>query len=71
MCAGAIVHARIARVVYAAPDPKTGADGSQFEILQNPRHNHRVQVDSGLMEDDSRQMLQAFFRARRQARQNC
>jgi tRNA(adenine34) deaminase len=65
MCAGAIVHARVARVVYAAADPKTGAAGSVFDILVSDRHNHVVQVESGLLADESSQLLRAFFRARR------
>lgn len=65
MCAGAIVHARIARVVYAATDPKTGAAGSVFDTLVSDRHNHRVAVAGGLMADQSSQLLRAFFRSRR------
>lgn len=65
MCAGAIVHARIARVVYAAADPKTGAAGSVFDTLVSERHNHIVQVESGVLADESSQILRAFFRSRR------
>lgn len=65
MCAGAIVHARIARVVYAATDPKTGAAGSVFDTLLSDRHNHRVAVSGGLLADESASMLQGFFKARR------
>lgn len=67
MCAGAIIHARVARVVYAATDPKTGADGSQFDVLQSSLHNHRVKVDKGILADDSAALLQAFFRQRRKS----
>lgn len=70
MCAGAIIHARIANVIYAARDPKTGADGSQFAILQNPEHNHRVTVAHGVMEQESRALLQGFFQARRAAKKS-
>jgi tRNA(adenine34) deaminase len=65
MCAGAIVLARVPRVVFAAPDPKAGAAGSVFDILAEPRLNHRPQVDSGLLAEDSAGLLRAFFAARR------
>jgi tRNA(adenine34) deaminase len=65
MCAGAIVHARIARVVYAASDPKTGAAGSVFDTLISPLHNHRVDVSGGLLAEEAGNMLRAFFHARR------
>lgn len=65
MCAGAILHARIGRLVYAANDPKAGACGSALEVMNHPRLNHRVLVEAGLMADDCGKMLQRFFRARR------
>lgn len=65
MCAMAMIHARIGRVVYAATDPKTGAAGSVFDTLVDPRHNHRVDVSGGLLSDDSATLLRQFFRARR------
>ena len=65
MCAMALVHARIGRVVYAATDPKTGAAGSVFDTLVSERHNHRVQVQGGLLADEAATMLREFFRARR------
>ena len=65
MCAGALVHARIGRVVYAAPDPRTGAAGSVYDLLRDPRLNHRCQVDAGLAAEDSADLLRRFFRARR------
>lgn len=65
MCAMALVHARIGRVVYAATDPKTGAAGSVFDTLTDPRHNHRITVQGGLLADESAQLLRNFFRARR------
>ena len=61
----ALVHARIGRVVYAATDPKTGAAGSVFDTLVDPRHNHRITVQGGLLADESAQMLRNFFRAKR------
>lgn len=67
MCAMALVHARVARVVYGATDPKTGAAGSVFDTLVSSRHNHRVAVQGGLLADESSELLRAFFRARRQA----
>lgn len=65
MCAGAIVLARVPRVVYGAPDPKAGAAGSVFDILDEPRLNHRPQVSPGLLAEDSAGLLRAFFAARR------
>lgn len=65
MCAMALVHARVARVIYATPDPKTGAAGSVFDTLISPRHNHRVAVASGLGAEMSAALLRDFFRQRR------
>jgi tRNA(Arg) A34 adenosine deaminase TadA len=65
MCAMALIHARVARVVYAANDPKTGAAGSVFDTLTSDRHNHRIEVQGGLLADASTALLQDFFRARR------
>ena len=65
MCAMALVHARVARVVYAAQDPKTGAAGSVFDTLTSDRHNHRVEVQGGLFADESATLLRDFFRSRR------
>jgi tRNA(adenine34) deaminase len=65
MCAGAIVLARIPRVVYAAADPKAGAAGSVLDVLAEPRLNHRPQVDSGVLADESAALLKAFFAERR------
>ena len=65
MCAGAIVHARIARVIFGARDPKTGAAGSVFDILQHEKHNHRVEVREGVLGDEAGALLRGFFRARR------
>ena len=65
MCAGAIVLARIPRLVYAAPDPKAGMCGSLENLVQDPRLNHRVELTSGVLADESGDLLRAFFRARR------
>ncbi|HET6632762.1 MAG TPA: tRNA adenosine(34) deaminase TadA [Rhodanobacteraceae bacterium] len=65
MCAMALVHARVARVVYAASDPRTGAAGSVFDTLVSDRHNHRVEVAGGLLAEQSAELLRNFFRARR------
>ena len=65
MCAMAAVHARVARVVYAANDPKTGAAGSVFDLLADPRHNHRVEVQGGLLDGDAGTMLSNYFRRKR------
>ncbi len=65
MCAMALIHARVARVVYAASDPKTGAAGSKFDTLISAQHNHRVEVLGGVLADESALLLREFFRARR------
>jgi tRNA(Arg) A34 adenosine deaminase TadA len=65
MCAMAMIHARLGRVVYAAVDPKTGAAGSMFDTLVDARHNHRIEVAGGLLAEESASMLREFFRARR------
>ncbi len=65
MCAMAMVHARVGRVVFGATDPKTGAAGSVFDTLVSPRHNHRVEVAGGLHAEEAGEMLRQFFRARR------
>lgn len=65
MCAGAMVHARIARLVYGATDPKAGAAGSVFELLRVPALNHRVEVTGGVLAAECGELLRAFFQARR------
>lgn len=65
MCAGAIVHARVQRVVFGARDPKTGAAGSMFDILNSDQHNHGVQISEGVLAEECGQLLTDFFRARR------
>lgn len=62
MCAGAIVLSRIGRVVFGACDPKAGAGGSLFQVLSDPRLNHRCDVESGVMGDDSARLLKSFFK---------
>ena len=64
-CAGAIILARIPRVVYGAPDPKAGMAGSLGNLLQDPRLNHRAEVTSGVLADESAVLLKNFFRLRR------
>ena len=66
MCAGAIVLARIPRVVYAATDPKSGAAGTLYNILQDERLNHRVELASGVLAEESSALLKSFFQQRRQ-----
>lgn len=65
MCVGAMIHARVARVVYGATDPRTGALGGAFDLLHDQQHNHVFEVQGGVMEQECREMLQNFFRSRR------
>ena len=65
MCVGAIMHARIARVVYGASDPKTGAAGSMFELLGSDKFNHRVEVTRGVLAEQCSELLRNFFQSRR------
>ncbi len=66
MCAGAIIHARLARLVYAASDPKAGACGSVLSVMNHPQLNHKVEVVSGVLAEECGAMLTNFFRRRRQ-----
>ena len=66
MCAGALVNARVSRLVYGAPDMRVGAAGSVFDIVQSPQVNHRLEVTGGVLEEECRTLLQTFFRSRRQ-----
>lgn len=66
MCSGAIVNARIKRVVYGCDDPKGGGAVSLYRILQDSRLNHQVEVESGILEEECRNILQKFFRELRQ-----
>jgi tRNA(adenine34) deaminase len=68
MCAGAIVHTRVARVVFGAPDPKAGAAGSALNLLQFPTLNHKCDITSGVRDAECRQLLQTFFSEQRAAR---
>ncbi len=65
MCAGAILHARLARLIYAAPDPKAGACGSVLAVINHPQLNHKLEVASGLLAEECGEILRNFFKARR------
>jgi tRNA(adenine34) deaminase len=65
MCSGAMIHARLARLVFAAADPKAGAAGSVLAVLNHPQLNHQMQVDHGLLAEESADLLRSFFRERR------
>ena len=65
MCAGALVNARVDRLVYAVPDPKAGAAGTLFDLARDSRLNHRVQVVSGVMAAECGELLTSFFRSKR------
>ncbi len=65
MCAGAMVHARIKRLVYGAADPKTGATGSVFNLVQSEQLNHRLEVEGGVLVKECGELLKDFFRKRR------
>jgi tRNA(adenine34) deaminase len=65
MCAGAMVHARVERLVYGCSDPRSGAAGTVFNIVQADELNHRLDVTHGVLEDKCRDLLQTFFRAKR------
>ncbi len=65
MCASAIVHARLTKLVYAVEDPKTGACGSVFNILQTDELNHRVEVKRGILADECQSLIQTFFKKKR------
>ena len=65
MCAGAMVHARLARLVYGCSDPRGGAAGTVFDLVRAGELNHQMEVNGGVLEEECRDLLQAFFRARR------
>ena len=67
MCAGAMLHARLARVVYGATDPKTGACGSVLDLFAEQRLNHHTRIEGGVLDQECGQLLKDFFRARRQS----
>src|SRR5499427_8035998 len=66
MCAGALIHARIARLVYGASDPKAGAAGSLLQVINHPGLNHRMEVTAGVLAGKCSEVLQKFFRQKRQ-----
>ncbi len=68
MCLGAMLSARIDRLVFGCPDPKAGAAGSLFNLSDDPRLNHRIEVESGVMADEAAQLLRDFFAQRRRRR---
>ena len=65
MCAGAMIHARLDRLVFAAADPKAGAAGSVLAVLNHPLLNHQMQVEQGILADEAAELLRSFFRERR------
>lgn len=65
MCVGAMLHARIKRLVFGAYDPKTGAAETVFNLLMDERHNHRIEITGGVLEEECAEILQAFFQERR------
>jgi len=65
MCAGALVHARVGRLVFGAPDPKWGASGSLYNVAADPRLNHQLEVIAGICAEECRALMQAFFRSKR------
>jgi len=65
MCAGAMIHARLDRLVFAASDPKAGAAGSVLSVLNHPQLNHQMVVESGILADEAGELLRSFFRERR------
>ena len=65
MCAGAMIHARLKRLIYGASDPKAGAAGSVLEVVNHPRLNHQMLVTSGVLDEECGQLLREFFRQRR------
>lgn len=66
MCAGAMIHARLDRLVFSTPDPKAGAAGSVLEVLNHPKLNHQMQVEQGIAAEQAAELLRSFFRERRE-----
>lgn len=71
MCIGALIHARVQRLVFGADDPKSGAAGGAFDLAGRPEHNHRIAIDRGLLGDEAGDLLRAFFRRRRGGARRC
>jgi tRNA(adenine34) deaminase len=67
MCAGAMIHARLDRLVFAAADPKAGAAGSVLAVINHPQLNHQMQIEQGILAEESAELLRSFFRERRQS----
>ncbi len=65
MCVGALVHARVQTLIFAAPEPKTGACGSAFDLLSDPAHNHQIRLEKGVLATQSAALLQRFFATKR------
>ena len=70
MCAMAMVHARVKTIVFATKEPRTGAGGSLYQLLQHQGHNHQVEIIEGVMQQQSAQMLTSFFKQKRQKNKN-
>ncbi len=70
MCAGAIMHCRVRRVIFGCPDPKGGAAGGAWNLLQSPNLNHRSEITSGVLGEDCVQMLKSFFKEARERKSN-
>jgi len=67
MCVGAMIHARVSKVVYGAPEPRTGALGGALNLLEANQHNHFFAVEAGVLAEESKTLLQSFFRSRRKS----
>jgi tRNA(adenine34) deaminase len=67
MCAGAMIHARLDRLVFATADPKAGAAGSVLAVINHPQLNHQMQIEQGILAEESAELLRSFFRERRQS----
>lgn len=65
MCVGALIHARVDKLIFAASEPKTGACGSAFDLLSDPAHGHRITVEKGLFAEDSAHLMRRFFALKR------
>ena len=65
MCVGALIHARVDKLIFAASEPKTGACGSAFDLLSDPAHGHRINVEKGILAEDSANLMRRFFASKR------